>query len=429
MTDSYEILTDRLILRRLREDDAEKIFYGWANDPDTTKYLSWEPHRDPAQTRRVLEGWLSEYEKQDTYRYGIEERETGELTGMIDVVGYHHGNPVIGYVLSPRFRRRGYMTEALAALRDRLLRDGYKTIVIEAADANKPSNAVIKKCGFELVGTWEESLGESKPEKVPVNSYRYFSEKRKSGDYNDINSETIDRWVAEGWRWGVPITHEEFERAKEGDCRIVLTPTKPVPREWIGEVRGKRVLGLASGGGQQMPVFAAMGAECWVLDFSARQIASEIFVAKREGYEIRAIRADMTKPLPFSDGFFDLIFHPVSNCYIRDVEPVWRECARILKPGGRLLAGLDSGINFLFEEDESRVVNVLPYDPLSDPAKRAYLEEHGEGIEFSHGISEQIGGQIRAGLAIKDVYDDTNGEGFLHEHNAPSFWATLAEKV
>ena len=74
-------------------------------------------------------------------------------------------------------------------------------------------------------------------------------------------------------------------------------------------------------------------------------------------------------------------------------------------------------------------MNVLPYDPLSDPAKRAYLEEHGEGMEFSHGISEQIGGQIRAGLTIRDVYDDTNGEGFLHEHNAPSFWATLAEKV
>ena len=81
---------------------------------------------------------------------------------------------------------------------------------------------------------------------------------RKAMNYTDINSETIDRWVEEGWEWGIPISHEEFLRAKEGDFRIVLTPTRAVPREWFPDLRGKRVLGLASGGGQQMPIFAAL---------------------------------------------------------------------------------------------------------------------------------------------------------------------------
>jgi len=40
----------------------------------------------------------------------------------------------------------------------------------------------------------------------------------------------------------------------------VLTPTKPVPREWFGDLKGKKLLGLASGGGQQMPIFTAAGA-------------------------------------------------------------------------------------------------------------------------------------------------------------------------
>jgi len=247
--------------------------------------------------------------------------------------------------------------------------------------------------------------------------------------YTDINSETIDRWVDEGWEWGIPISHEEYAKALEGDWRVVLTPTKEVPKEWFGDMKGKRVLGLASGGGQQMPIFAALGAECYVLDYSQRQIDSELLVAEREGYEIHAIRADMTKPLPYDPDFFDIIFHPVSNCYIKEVEPVWRECYRVLKRGGRLLAGLDNGINFLFDDDDETVISGrLPFDPLENPDQREVLERADCGMQFSHTIEEQIGGQLRAGLRLVDVYEDTNGEGNLHDRGVPAFWATLSEK-
>lgn len=248
-------------------------------------------------------------------------------------------------------------------------------------------------------------------------------------DYTDINSGVFDRWIDEGWEWGKPISHEEYQKALAGEWRMLLTPTKPVPRSWFGELKGRLVLGLASGGGQQMPIFAAEGAECWVLDYSQKQIASEEMVAAREGYAIRALRADMTKPLPYSDSFFDLIFHPVSNCYIKDVLPVWRECFRILKPGGRLLAGLDNGVNFLFsEKDESRVVQYLPFDPLKNPDQLEFLQKEDAGVQFSHSIEEQIGGQLQAGFRLLDVYQDSNGSGFLHEHGVPTFWATLAQK-
>ena len=138
-------------------------------------------------------------------------------------------------------------------------------------------------------------------------------------DYQDINAETIDRWIEEGWEWGRPVTHETFLKAKQGEWDLLLSPTKPVPHSWFGDLKGKKVLGLAAGGGQQMPILAALGAECTVLDYSPKQIESERMVAEREGYAIRAIRGDMTKRLPFEDGEFDLNFHPVSNCYIRDV--------------------------------------------------------------------------------------------------------------
>ncbi len=242
-------------------------------------------------------------------------------------------------------------------------------------------------------------------------------------NYQDINAETIDRWVEKGWEWGRPISHETFEAAKRGTWDVLLTPTKPVPHEWFGELRGKKLLGLASGGGQQMPVFAALGADCTVLDYSLRQLESERMVAEREGYDIRIVRADMTKPLPFADESFDLIFHPVSNCYIRDVRPVWRECRRVLKPGGTLLSGVDHYINFIVNEDEREIVNRLPFDPLADAEQRKQLEADDAGMQFSHTLEEQIGGQLEAGFTLLDLYEDTNGAGRLHELNIPTFLA------
>lgn len=247
-------------------------------------------------------------------------------------------------------------------------------------------------------------------------------------EYQDVNSKTIDRWVDEGWIWGRPIGREAYERAKAGDWSVLLTPTKPVPRVWFGDLRGKNLLGLASGGGQQMPIFTAAGAVCTVLDYSDRQLESEAMVAAREGYELRIVKADMTKPLPFEDESFDLIFHPVSNCYVEEVVPIFRECFRVLKKGGVLLGGYDIGTNFIVDEDEERIVNALPFNPLRDPEQMRQLEEQDCGVQFSHTLEEQLGGQLQAGFRLTDLYEDYNEEGRLAELHIPSFVAVRACK-
>ena len=246
--------------------------------------------------------------------------------------------------------------------------------------------------------------------------------------YQDINAATIDRWIEEGWEWGIPISHETYVKATEGKWDVVLTPTRPVPHEWFGSLAGKKVLGLASGGGQQIPVFAALGAECTVLDYSEKQLESERMVAEREGYPVSLVRADMTKPLPFADESFDLIFHPVSNCYVEEVRPIFRECFRVLKPGDVLLGGFDNGINYILDEKEEYLQNCLPFNPLKNPEQMRQLEAAGDGVQFSHTLEEQIGGQLEAGFLLTDVYEDTNGAGRLHEHGIPTFWATRAVK-
>lgn len=246
--------------------------------------------------------------------------------------------------------------------------------------------------------------------------------------YQDANTAVFDRWVEEGWEWGVPVTHEDYKRALAGDWSVLLTPTRPVPKAWFGKIKGRKILGLASGGGQQMPIFSALGAACTVLDYSDRQLQSERDVAEREGYEIGIVKADMSRPLPFPDGCFDMIFHPVSNVYVKEVKPIWRECFRVLKPGGVLLAGLDNGVNYIVDEDEERIVNALPFDPLQNKDQMRRLQEQDCGIQFSHTAEEQLGGQLEAGFILTDLYEDTNSEGRLHELNIPSYYATRAVK-
>ena len=166
-----------------------------------------------------------------------------------------------------------------------------------------------------------------------------------------------------------------------------------------------------------------------MLDYSPRQLESERLLAEREGYDINIVREDMTKPLQFEDESFDLIFHPVSNCYVREVKPIFKECYRVLKPGGVLLCGLDNGINFLFvDEDDRSELSFFPFDPLKNPEQMEQLKRDDDGVQFSHTMDEQIGGQLEAGFRLTHLYEDTNGEGTFHEHNIPCFLATRAVK-
>ena len=252
-------------------------------------------------------------------------------------------------------------------------------------------------------------------------------------NYTEINAKTIDRWIEDGWEWGMPISAEDCGRARRGQWDVVLTPIKPVPKDWFGELAGKKILGLASGGGQQMPIFALLGAECTVADISDKQLESERLVSLREGYAINIIKADMTKRLPFEDESFDIIFHPVSNVYVEDVHHVWRECYRVLRTGGALLAGLDNGTNFLinnFESEPLTIENKLPFNPMKNPEQMAILKAEDSGVQFSHNFDEQIGGQLKAGFVITDAYEDYNNDpaDLTQKYGIPAFWATKAVK-
>lgn len=249
-----------------------------------------------------------------------------------------------------------------------------------------------------------------------------------SESYTSINARVISSWVEDGWEWGRPIEHETYVRAQGGEWEIRLTPTIPIPASWWPRIEGADVLGLACGGGQQMPVLTAAGAHCTVLDYAPAQIEGERVVAEREGYQVRLLQADMTHPLPFEGASFDVVVNPVSLCYVREVEPIFREVVRVLRPGGVIVAGFDTGYNYIVDGAEERIVRGLPYDPIANPELLAGGVEEEEGVQFSHTPGELIGAVCRAGLVIDDAFDDVNGEGRLSELGIPSMLAIRAHK-
>src|SRR5829696_8861940 len=193
----------------------------------------------------------------------------------------------------------------------------------------------------------------------------------------DYNREAWDREVERGNEWTVPAAPDVIEAARQGRWEIVLTETKPVPKDWFPDLEGADVLCLASGGGQQATVLAAAGANVTVLDNSPGQLAQDRFVAEREALDLETVQGDMRDLSAFADESFDLVFHPVSNLFVPEVRPVWKEAFRVLRMGGSLLAGFLNPVVYIFDlelADDTGEVRVRYSLPYSDATSRSEEE-------------------------------------------------------
>jgi SAM-dependent methyltransferase len=225
------------------------------------------------------------------------------------------------------------------------------------------------------------------------------------------NRAAWDREVASDNEWTRPVAPDVIARARAGDWSVVLIGHEPVPRDWFpADLAGAAVLCLASGGGQQGPVLAAAGAAVTVFDNSPAQLGRDREVAAREGLAIATVLGDMRDLSSLADASFDVVFNPVSNVFCPDLAPVWREAFRVLRPGGTLLTGFLNPDIFIFdlaalEAGEFVVRHRIPYSTLDLPdaeRRRAYADGP---IEYSHSLTEQIGGQLAAGFTLTHLVE------------------------
>ena len=235
-------------------------------------------------------------------------------------------------------------------------------------------------------------------------------------------------------QWTEPVSTDEVNEARDGIIKIKLTPHKHVPQAWFPELRGKKVLCLAAGGGQQGPLLAAAGAEVTVLDNSPRQLAQDAFVAQRDRLTINTELGDIRDLSRFSDQSFDVVLS-LGAGHVEDLNTVWQQIGRITKKNGTLLSGFTNPFEYIFDlkawdEDKLVVRHTIPYADIHDltaDERQELIVDKGEPFFFSNSLEDQIQGQIAAGFVIVGFYED-HGGGPLDPYINTCF-ATRAVKV
>jgi SAM-dependent methyltransferase len=192
------------------------------------------------------------------------------------------------------------------------------------------------------------------------------------------------------------------------------------PIGWLGgNVRGKRMLCLAAGGGRQSALYATAGADVTVVDISPAMLELDRQVARRRKLQLRLIQASMDRLDGIADESFDIVVHPVSTCYLPEVFPVFREVARVLVPGGIYVSQHKSPISlqcshrrgaathYQIEHAYYRDSAIPPVTQVSSATKR--LREPG-AIEYLHRLEHLIGGICRSGMVIEDFVEPMHAD-------------------
>lgn len=219
------------------------------------------------------------------------------------------------------------------------------------------------------------------------------------------NRTAYDRMVEQEHFLTMPVSKEEL-----------ASPLKTLDAKgWLGgNIRGWNVLCLAAGGGRQGPLYAAAGAQVTVLDISPRMLELDRRVCQSLGIHYRIVQASMSNLNMFDLGEFDLVAHPVSTCYVADVEPVFKEVARVLRPGGLYVSqhkqpgNLQASLEpvqgrYVFEQTVGSPASPAP---LGTPS----LLREPNTTEFAHSLDSLLGGICRAGMVIESFSEPDHSQ-------------------
>jgi SAM-dependent methyltransferase len=235
------------------------------------------------------------------------------------------------------------------------------------------------------------------------------NDSRLSAAAREHNRRAWDALVRDKQRFTTPAADE--------DLRDPLGTSDPLG--WLGgNVSGKRLLCLASGGGRQSAIYAAAGALVTVVDLSPEMLAIDRQVAAERGLNVTTIEASMDDFSALATASFEIVLQPVSTCYLPEVLPVYREVARVTMPGGLYLSQHKQPASLQATATPSPGGYELTeayYRQGPLPAVNGSQHREEGTLEFLHRWEELLGGLCRSGFVIEDVV-----EPFLAKPDAPA---------
>lgn len=183
---------------------------------------------------------------------------------------------------------------------------------------------------------------------------------------------------------------------------------------WLGgDIKGKRVLCLAAGGGRQGPIYAAAGGIVTVLDISGEMLELDRQVAHQRNLEIRVVEQSMDDLTCFDAESFEIVIQPVSTCYVPDILNVYRQIARVMAPGGVYISQHKQPVSLQVDSQGGSAYRLDAHyyrrEPLP-PAQTASLVREAGTLEYIHRWQELIGGMCSAGFAIEDLTEPLHAD-------------------
>lgn len=228
-----------------------------------------------------------------------------------------------------------------------------------------------------------------------------------------------------------------LRRYANGKLKKAQKPINDIyPAEILNGVSGKKVLCLASGGGQQSAIFGLLGADTTVVDLSEKQLENDKLAANHYGYKVKTFQGDMCDLSFLSDKSFDLVYQPPSMGYISDVKRVYSEVSRILRKGGLYRADAQNPQSRFTHRSTWNGKGYLITEPYLTSKKQR--DKDKEVIEFRHSLDDIFNGLIEKKFKIlsvhempKDVYQEEQSEPGSWEHYLlylPGMFTIVAKK-
>lgn len=148
------INTERLLLRRWKDSDAEELF-ALASDPDVGPRAGWPAHKNVEESLEIIRDIFT-----NDCTWAIVNKETNKIIGCM---GYYlHGvsnidigenDAELGYWIGKPYWNKGYCTEALKAMIIFCRREKhFDTLWADFFIDNPASGKVMEKCGFTDTG-------------------------------------------------------------------------------------------------------------------------------------------------------------------------------------------------------------------------------------------------------------------------------------
>ncbi len=253
-------------------------------------------------------------------------------------------------------------------------------------------------------------------------------------DIYAANSQAWDEEVRRHNYWTLPASETQISEAREKRPGLWITPFRNVPQSWLEGLDGQSILVACGGGGQQTPLLAAYGCKVTAIDISRGQLDQDKVALERYGLHADLVCANVLD-MPFGDQAFSAVIMPEALNFIDDIQRLYSQMHRVLKPGGYFMYGVANPALYMFDDRiQQRKLKIKYTIPFSDTGSLSARElqrrlAKKDTVEFSHTLETIIGGLLSAGFVMEGFYTDECGSELTDSFLCDCHMAIRARKV